>query len=78
MPGCPLRILLLSDIHANLEALEACLAAAPGFDQVANLGDVVGYGASPNEVIERSRSLGNIFVRGNHDKAATGLIDRGR
>jgi diadenosine tetraphosphatase ApaH/serine/threonine PP2A family protein phosphatase len=70
-----LRILLLSDIHANLEALEACLAAAPAFDQVANLGDVVGYGASPNEVIERSRSLGNIFVRGNHDKAATGLID---
>jgi diadenosine tetraphosphatase ApaH/serine/threonine PP2A family protein phosphatase len=70
-----LRILLLSDIHANLEALEACLAAAPPFDLVANLGDVVGYGASPNEVIERSRSLGKIFVRGNHDKAATGLID---
>jgi hypothetical protein len=47
---CLLRILLLSDIHANLEALEACLAAAPSFDLVANLGDVVGYGASPNEV----------------------------
>jgi diadenosine tetraphosphatase ApaH/serine/threonine PP2A family protein phosphatase len=70
-----LRILLLSDIHANLEALEACLAAAPPFDLIANLGDVVGYGASPNEVIERSRSLGKIFVRGNHDKATTGLID---
>jgi diadenosine tetraphosphatase ApaH/serine/threonine PP2A family protein phosphatase len=70
-----LRILLLSDIHANLEALEACLAAAPPFDLVAYLGDVVGYGASPNEVIERSRGLGKIFVRGNHDKAATGLID---
>jgi diadenosine tetraphosphatase ApaH/serine/threonine PP2A family protein phosphatase len=70
-----LRILLLSDIHANLEALEACLAAAPPFDMVANLGDVVGYGASPNEVIDRSRDLGSIFVRGNHDKAATGLID---
>jgi diadenosine tetraphosphatase ApaH/serine/threonine PP2A family protein phosphatase len=69
-----LRILLLSDIHANLEALEACLATAPSFDFVANLGDVVGYGASPNEVIERSRSLGKIFVRGNHDKAATGLL----
>jgi len=69
-----LRILLLSDIHANLEALEACLAAAPAYDLVANLGDVVGYGASPNEVSERSRSLGKIFVRGNHDKAATGLI----
>jgi predicted phosphodiesterase len=70
-----LRILLLSDIHANLEALEASLAAAPSFDFVANLGDVVGYGASPNEVVERSRSLGKIFVRGNHDKAAVGLLD---
>ncbi len=69
-----MRILLLSDIHANLEALEACLAAAPSFDQVANLGDVVGYGASPNEVIDRSLSLGKVFVRGNHDKAATGLL----
>jgi predicted phosphodiesterase len=70
-----LRILLLSDIHANLEALEACMAAAPSFDFVANLGDVVGYGASPNEVIDRSRELGKIFVRGNHDKAATGLLE---
>jgi predicted phosphodiesterase len=69
------RILLLSDIHANLEALEACLAAAPAFDQVVNLGDVVGYGASPNEVTERSRTLGKVFVRGNHDKAATGLMN---
>ncbi|MGC2170183.1 MAG: metallophosphoesterase [Candidatus Sulfotelmatobacter sp.] len=65
---------MLSDIHANLEALEACLAAAPPYDFVVNLGDVVGYGASPNEVVDRSRSLGKIFVRGNHDKAATGLL----
>ena len=70
-----MRILLLSDIHANLEALEACLAAAPPYDSVANLGDLVGYGASPNEVVERAQSLGKIFVRGNHDKAATGLIE---
>ena len=69
-----MRILLLSDIHANLEALEASLATAPSFDLVANLGDIVGYGASPNEVTDRSRSLGKILVRGNHDKAATGLI----
>jgi predicted phosphodiesterase len=69
------RILLLSDIHANLEALEAALAAAPPFDAVVNLGDIVGYGASPNEVAERSRSLGKVFVRGNHDKAATGVMD---
>ena len=69
----PVRILLLSDIHGNLEALEACLAAAPPHDSVVNLGDIVGYGASPNEVAERSRELGSLFVRGNHDKACTGL-----
>jgi predicted phosphodiesterase len=70
-----LRILLLSDIHANLEALDACLASAPSFDSVVNLGDIVGYGASPNEVSDRSRELGKVFVRGNHDKAATGVMD---
>jgi predicted phosphodiesterase len=70
-----LRILLISDIHANLEALDACLVAAPPHDVVVNLGDIVGYGASPNEVTDRSRELGRIFVRGNHDKAATGLMD---
>jgi predicted phosphodiesterase len=69
------RVLLLSDIHSNLEALEACLGAAPRFDLVMNLGDIVGYGASPNEVIARSRGLGKFFVRGNHDKAVCGLID---
>jgi predicted phosphodiesterase len=69
------RVLLLSDIHSNLEALEACIAAAPAHDLVVNLGDIVGYGASPNEVIERSRGLGKYFVRGNHDKAVCGLID---
>ena len=58
------RILLLSDIHSNLEALEACLAVAPAHDMVVNLGDIVGYGASPNEVIARARGLGNFFVRG--------------
>ena len=70
-----MRILLLSDIHSNLEALDACLAAAPAHDLVINLGDTVGYGANPNEVIARVRSLGRIFVRGNHDKAVSGLMD---
>jgi predicted phosphodiesterase len=69
------RLLLLSDIHSNLEALEACLAAAPAHDFTVNLGDIVGYCASPNEVLERSRDLGKTFVRGNHDKAACGLMD---
>jgi diadenosine tetraphosphatase ApaH/serine/threonine PP2A family protein phosphatase len=69
------RFLLLSDIHSNLDALEACLAAAPAYDAAANLGDIVGYGACPNQVIERSRALGSLFVRGNHDKACAGLMD---
>ena len=45
------------------------------YDAVVNLGDIVGYGASPNEVIERSREVGKYFVRGNHDKASSGLMD---
>jgi diadenosine tetraphosphatase ApaH/serine/threonine PP2A family protein phosphatase len=69
------RLLILSDIHANLEALEACMDAAPEYDQLYNLGDIVGYGASPNEVTKRSRELGSIFVRGNHDRACSGLTD---
>jgi predicted phosphodiesterase len=70
-----LRILLVSDIHSNLEALEACLAAAPSTDATVNLGDIVGYGASPNEVTERARALGGVFVRGNHDKVVAGIDD---
>ncbi len=70
-----MRLLLLSDIHANLEAMEACLAAAPSYDMVVNLGDVVGYNASPNEVCERVRATNCPVVRGNHDRACTGLTD---
>lgn len=68
-----MRALLISDIHANLEALAAVLAAAPAHDVVWNLGDVVGYGANPNEVIDETRRLGNVFVRGNHDRVCSGL-----
>ncbi len=70
-----MHVLLLSDIHSNLEALEACLAVAHGYDVVVNLGDIVGYCASPNEVIERSQQLGKIFIRGNHDKAVCGIME---
>ena len=72
-----MRILVISDIHANLEAMEACLAAVPSCDGVFNLGDIVGYGASPNEVVARSRDLGGLFVRGNHDKACSGVSSTG-
>jgi len=58
-----------------MEALEACLAAAPAYDVAVNLGDIVGYCASPNEVIARTRELGKHFIRGNHDRAVCGLMD---
>lgn len=70
-----MRLLILSDIHSNIDALDACLAAAGGHDSVANLGDVVGYGGAPNEVVERVRDLAEICVRGNHDRACSGLTD---
>jgi diadenosine tetraphosphatase ApaH/serine/threonine PP2A family protein phosphatase len=68
-----MRLLLLSDIHSNIEALESCLDAAPEHDRVMNLGDVVGYNASPNEVCDRVRAMGSPVVRGNHDRACSGL-----
>ena len=68
-----MRVLLISDIHSNLEALVACAAVFPAHDIVANLGDIVGYGASPNDVVERVRDLPGIKVRGNHDRASSGL-----
>lgn len=67
-----MRALVISDIHSNLPAFEAVLAAAPKYDSVWNLGDVVGYGANPNEVVELARGLGGIVVRGNHDRACSG------
>ena len=72
-----MRYLIIADVHANLEALDAVLAAAEGrWDRVLVLGDLVGYGASPNEVIERMGGLDPLAtIRGNHDKAACGLED---
>ena len=70
-----MRYLVLSDIHANLEALDAVLAAAGDhWDAVLVLGDLIGYGADPNAVVERIRALpGVIVIRGNHDKVGVGL-----
>ena len=70
-----MRTLVLSDLHANLTALDAALAAAKGrWDRVVCLGDVVGYGPDPNEVTSKLRELGARTIRGNHDKAATDLM----
>ncbi len=71
-----MRYLVLTDIHANLEALDACLADARPrtYDQTLVLGDLVGYGGDPNAVIERVQALQpTAIVRGNHDKVACGL-----
>jgi predicted phosphodiesterase len=71
-----MRFLILSDIHANWEALQAVLAHAEGsYDQVLCLGDLVGYGADPNAVVEWARRSVSAIVRGNHDKACAGLSD---
>jgi diadenosine tetraphosphatase ApaH/serine/threonine PP2A family protein phosphatase len=70
-----MRLLLISDMHANIEAFDAVMKAAPRYDMVANLGDVVGYNASPNEVCAQAIALGGVVVRGNHDRACSGLTD---
>jgi predicted phosphodiesterase len=70
------RYLIVSDIHANREALEAVLESAEGkYDQFVCCGDLVGYGADPHFVLEWSRKTLKIVVRGNHDKACAGLDD---
>jgi predicted phosphodiesterase len=68
-----MRALIVSDIHGNLEALSAVLAAAGAYDEIWNLGDMVGYGASPNEVLGVLRPIATLNVRGNHDRVCCGL-----
>ena len=71
-----MRFLILTDIHGNLEALDAVLDSAQpaSFDRVLVLGDLVGYGANPNEVIDRIFDLNPaVMIRGNHDRVASGL-----
>ncbi len=71
-----MRTLIISDIHANLTALNAVLTDAEPFEQVWCLGDLVGYGPDPNECIERIRSLPLLkCIKGNHDAAIVGDID---
>ena len=72
-----MRYLIISDIHANLDALETVLQHADGrWDRVLVLGDLVGYGAEPDAVVTRIRALApEAVIRGNHDKAASGIDD---
>ena len=67
-----MRVAVLSDIHANLAALDAVLAAVPPVDEIWQLGDIVGYGPEPDEVVARLGEVGALGVRGNHDAAALG------
>lgn len=70
-----MRIAVLSDIHANLPALEAVASDLPPVDQVWVLGDTVGYGPQPNEVVATLQAMGARSVLGNHDGAAIGAVD---
>jgi len=69
------RLAVLSDIHANLAALEAVRADLPQVDEVWVLGDIVGYGPQPNQVIAALQQMGARSVLGNHDAASIGTID---
>jgi predicted phosphodiesterase len=70
-----MRIAVLSDVHGNLPALEAVLEALRPYDAVWQLGDVVGYGPQPDEVVARLAQENALGVRGNHDSAAIGELD---
>jgi predicted phosphodiesterase len=70
-----MRLAVLSDIHANLAALDAVRDDLPEVDEIWVLGDIVGYGPQPNEVIRRLQELGARSVMGNHDGAAIGTVD---
>ncbi len=76
-----MRYAIFTDIHANLEALEAVLAKIDELakkepiDQIWFLGDLVGYGPNPNECIDKLRARTDVIIAGNHDWAAVGKID---
>ena len=71
-----MRLAVISDIHANLEALQAVASAieAEQVDRIVCLGDVVGYNADPEACLELLRRLDPIWIAGNHDRAVTGQI----
>ncbi len=73
--GALLRILIVADVHANLAALEAVLADARRVDEVWSLGDLVGYGPDPNEVVDRLRGLPLRSLAGNHDWGSIGKAE---
>src|SRR4030081_440211 len=69
-----MRLAILSDIHANLVALDAVLAAVGSVDGIRVLGDIVGYGPEPDGVVDRLSAVGATGVIGNHDQVAVGRL----
>jgi predicted phosphodiesterase len=70
-----MRILVVSDVHANLNALNTVIDHAGAFDQIWSLGDVIDYGPQPNECIDRLREFDWVAIAGNHDYAVLDKID---
>ena len=72
-----MRYAIISDIHSNVEALEAVLKKIRQVkaDKIYCLGDVVGYNADPGSCLERIRDVADKVIRGNHDKAVCGIMD---
>jgi predicted phosphodiesterase len=71
-----MRLAIISDIHANLEALQACLRriGSDRIDRIVCLGDIVGYNANPAECVTAIQACGAVCVAGNHDRAVCGQI----
>ena len=72
-----MRIAVISDIHSNLDAFEAVVNRLPNYDELVCLGDLVGYGPDPNEVIQKLQELRpTVVLKGNHDHAVvTGDVE---
>ncbi|MFD1685888.1 metallophosphoesterase family protein [Halobellus litoreus] len=64
-----MKVLIISDVHANRPALNAVLANVPSYDLIIHSGDILGYGPYPNDVVERFKELNVISITGNHDRA---------
>ena len=74
-----MRALVISDLHSNAEALKAVMSRVrrKKFDEIVCLGDFVGYGAQPNQVLDVMRTARGtkLYIRGNHDRVAAGFDD---
>lgn len=70
-----MRVVVVSDIHSNIVALETVLVAAGSFDALWCLGDTIGYGPAPNECVAAMMQYADVAISGNHDLACLGKVD---